>query len=207
MALAQEWAGVVSCSSSVTDPYCQSGDASQRAARPSLQEWSHSQPSHTEQWQLLPHFHTLTMRGTKADSRKYGKVPEILLLSGHLSVFIEPVWTWDSLLKLLHACPPACSQQITNLLAETNWPGQYVLFLQRSSRQGLCFLHVWTEQNPSALGKEARCTLIAALITEFGSQASSITEHPYFLPCASPGWHRAPDESRDLGETSPGRNK
>lgn len=86
---------------------------------------SHHTPNSGSSCPIFTH-PTLTMRGTKADSRKYGKVPEILLLSGHLSVFIEPVWTWDSLLKLLHACPPACSQQITNLLAETNWPGQYV---------------------------------------------------------------------------------
>lgn len=64
-----------------------------------------------------------------------------------------------------------------------------------------------TQQNLSVLGEEAQCTLIAALITEFGSDASSMTEHPHFLSCASPGCHGAPDESRDLGETSPGKTK
>lgn len=72
---------------------------------------------------------------------------------------------------------------------------------------GLFFLHACTQQNLSVLGEEARYTVIAALITQFGSDASSMTEHPQFLSCASPGWHRAPDESKDLGETSPGKNK
>lgn len=87
-------------------------------------------------------------------------------------------------------------------MAETNWAAQYVRYnLQRNSRQ----VFSCTQQNLSALGEAAQCALIAALITEMGSEAASTTEHPHFVPCASPGGHRAPDESRDLGETSPGR--
>lgn len=88
MALAQERADLVSCSSSVTDPHCHSREASQRAARPSLQEWHHSHPHSTSRDSSYPisTHSTLTMRSTKADCRKYGKVPEILFLSGYLSV-------------------------------------------------------------------------------------------------------------------------
>lgn len=93
-------------------------------------------------------------------------------------------------------------------MAETNWPAQYVRhnFYREAAGKGF-FLHVCTQQNLSVLGEEARCTFIAALITEFGSDASPMTEHPHFLSCASPGWHGAPGESRDLGETSPGKSK
>lgn len=211
MASAQEQADLVSCSSKCDWPILSVERPPREQQGPHWQSkttHSHHTPSSGSSCPIFTHS-TLTMRGTKADNRKYGKLPEILLLSGYLSDFMEAIWTWDSLLKLLHDCPSDCCKQITNLLAETNWPGEYVgHYFYRGATGRVCVFHMLElRKNLSAPGEEAQCTLTAAPITEFGSDASSVTEHPHFLPCASLGWHRAPDESRDLGETSPGRNK
>lgn len=193
----------VSCSFIVTDPYCHSGEASQRAARPSLQEWNHSQPAHPAQGQLLPHFHTPY---TQADSTEYGKVPEILLLSGYLTVLMEFTWTWASLLKLLHSYPPACSQAITNLVAETNWLAQYMRHNFYRGAAGRVFSCM------SVLSKTyqrwGRSTVHSHSCPHHWAWVRCLLhEQPHFPPWASPGWHRAPDKSRHLGETSPGRNR
>lgn len=199
MASAQEGADLVSCSSSVTDPQCHSAEASQRAAR-----------LHCRSEPLTPRAGTAPAPFSHTHyERHQGRQKKIWKSAWNpTSVWIpispmEFTWTWDSLLKLLHPCLPACSQQITDLEAETNWAAQYVRYNFYRGAAGSFFLH---SAKPISAGGTAQCALIAALITQMGSDATSTTEHPHFLPCASPGGHRAPDESRDLGETSPGRN-
>lgn len=100
---------------------------------------------------------TLTMRGTKADSSKYGKSAW-----NPTSVWIpimECTWTWDSLLKLL--APLSSSLLPTNYKPHGRDKRACTVceakFLQRSSRQGF-FLHAHTQQNLSVLGEEAQCT-------------------------------------------------
>lgn len=167
--ISTEQADLVSCFSSVTDPHCHSREDSQRAAQASLQEWKHSQPSHTEQLQLLPCLYTpythcesqqgMTVENTEECLKSYfcldtyqfngaSMNPKLTAqsptpLSSSLFMPIKP--------NKLHT-PPGRDKLACTVLD--------VLLLERGSRQGLCFLHAWCEQNQSVLGEEPCCTFI-----------------------------------------------